>query len=386
MRVDPPLQPQVVVPIFHGTAREPRPAPGGRRHRARGVPHSRRSGGLAELGAEGLTPWTAAGAPTARRALDREATTLTLETGSIDPLTGRSVLPDRDGEPQRAPLPGHGTAPGTGPDGSPRRLGRRRRRAKRQGPLRGDRHAPAAQWRRRSATRRAARRIAKNLDAIERASPRRAAAPRRRGSHRSCPRSRASSRAPRVARPRRERRRRAPPWLLDEKIALAEAGLAAAAEITVDAVSARETAAPGEALRGHGVRLERRRERVEVQSVTLDPPTPGMRMPTPPPAGAAGGRFRQARRVEDPRDRAGERPAHPPLLPRAAASRRPLRLERRARRRARRAVRAVAADGRRAAEHRRARPSSSSARSRTACATRPSAKSAGRCAWCRRSK
>ena len=35
--------------------------------------------------------------------------------------------------------------------------------------------------------------------------------------------------------------------LLDEKIALAEAALASAAEVTLDAVSAREIAAPGEA-------------------------------------------------------------------------------------------------------------------------------------------
>jgi hypothetical protein len=60
--------------------------------------------------------------------------------------------------------------------------------------------------------------------------------------------------------------------LLDEKIALAEAALASAAEVTLDAISAREIAAPGEAFEVTGSVWNAGPESIELQSLTLESP------------------------------------------------------------------------------------------------------------------
>lgn len=86
------FRPQVVVSTFSGTARD-----GHGQHQAAGLT-AREAFVLAgdpkafpELAAEGLTPW----APTAlyrSTYFDREATTIHLPTGGLDPLTGRSYF------------------------------------------------------------------------------------------------------------------------------------------------------------------------------------------------------------------------------------------------------------------------------------------------------
>ncbi|HEX5758429.1 MAG TPA: PIG-L family deacetylase, partial [Thermoanaerobaculia bacterium] len=85
------FKPQVVVSVFRGT-----PHPNHGQHQAAGVAahEGYRAAGdpaaVPQLLAEGLPPWR----PQAlyrSTGFDREATTLTIETGLVDPLTGRSI-------------------------------------------------------------------------------------------------------------------------------------------------------------------------------------------------------------------------------------------------------------------------------------------------------
>ena len=87
------FRPQVVVSIFSGTERD-----GHGQHQAAGLTaravfdaagDPARFTGLA---AEGLTPWQPRAMYRETRWFDKESTTVTLETGAIDPLTGRSYF------------------------------------------------------------------------------------------------------------------------------------------------------------------------------------------------------------------------------------------------------------------------------------------------------
>ena len=104
------FRPQVVVSIFNGTARD-----GHGQHQAAGVT-AREAFRLAgdpaafpELAAEGLTPWKPV---TLLQETgywdDKEATTVVLPTGRRRSADRAFRLPDRDGEPQPPPLAGHG--------------------------------------------------------------------------------------------------------------------------------------------------------------------------------------------------------------------------------------------------------------------------------------
>ena len=175
---------------------------------------------------------------------------------------GTVRLPDRDGQPQPPPLPGHGPLQEPGPNDTLGRLGRGRRRAKRRRPLRRSRHAPArdgGRGARPGAPRRASRR---SSTTSKPASPKPGAASRRRASRPRCRRWRgvlSNLRAARGAQVRDGDGGTA--MLLDEKIALAEGALAAAAEVTLDAVSAPRDRRAGRGVRGDGVGVERRGRR-----------------------------------------------------------------------------------------------------------------------------
>ncbi len=281
------FRPQVVVAIFNGTARD-----GHGQHQASGViarDAYRMAGDPAafpSLAAEGLTPWTA-GTLLQETGYwdDKGATTVVLETGRVDPLSGRSVYQiamasrslhrSQDMGQLQEPGPNRTSVGwvegGAGRSGNELFSGIDTR-------LR----AMAAE------VRDPARRetISKKLDAVEAS----VAETRRRASTPGL-----ASVVPALARILSELRgSRAlvedgdggAAMLLDEKIALAEAALASAAEVTIDAVSAREIAAPGEAFEVSATVWNAGPERVEVQGVTLESPDAWHVDAEPPPAGA----------------------------------------------------------------------------------------------------
>jgi LmbE family N-acetylglucosaminyl deacetylase len=266
------FRPQVVVRIFNGTARD-----GHGQHQASGVTalEAYRLAGdpaaFPQLAAEGLTPWTPA---TLLQETgywdDKENTTVDLQTGRVDPLTGRSVYQiamasrslhrSQDMGQLQEPGPNHtmvGWVAGAGKTGPElfseidTRL--RSMAAEVQDPARRET-------------------IATKLDSVEAE----VAETRRRVSTPGL-----ASAVPSIARILSElRAARAlvedldggTAMLLDEKIALAESALASAAEVTLDAVSAREIAAPGEAFEITASVWNAGPESVEVQSVTLESP------------------------------------------------------------------------------------------------------------------
>ncbi len=208
-------------------------------------------------------------------------------------------------------------------------MGRGRRGTKRQRPLLRHRHAPLRHRRPRSPTRPRRAEIEKRLDAVEAG----VAGARRRLSTPDLP-----SIVPAVAlavadlRAARALVREGDggtAMLLDEKLALAQAALAAAAEVTLDAICGARNGGAGRVARNHGLGLERRpgrrrrRERRPRVAGRLDDGAAGRR--------GARRRVGQARGVEGAGDRARGRARDRPLLPRAAAPGRSLRLERGAR-------------------------------------------------------
>ena len=114
---------------------------------------------------------------------------------------------------------------------------------------------------------------------------------------------------------RRARRSSAPgdggtAMLLDEKIALAEGALAAAAGVTLDALAEREVTAPGESVGGHGERLERgRRSRSASRASRSCRPRAG------PPAAADAGRAGRAGKLEEWKTAVAVPAERPPTLP-----------------------------------------------------------------------
>ena len=279
------FRPQVVVCIFNGTARD-----GHGQHQASGVTGReayRLAGDAAAfptLAAEGLTPWTP---QTLLQETgywdDKEATTVDLQTGRVDPLTGRSVYQiamasrslhrSQDMGSLQEPGPNHTMVGwvegGAGRSGSDLFSGVDTR-------LRAMAAEVPDPARRKT--------ITKKLDAVEAA----VAETRRRVSTPGL-----ASAVPEIARILSDlRAARAlvqdgdggTAMLLDEKIALAETALAAAADVTLDAVAAREIAAPGEAFEVTASVWNAGAANVEVQSVTLES-LDGWSM-DPAPAGA----------------------------------------------------------------------------------------------------
>ena len=117
------FKPQVVVSVFPGV-----PHPNHGQHQAAGVtayaafPLAGDPNALPQLAAEGLPPWTPAGAlPLDLLRSQRQ------HDDAADRRhrpAGRQVdLPARDGEPQHAPLAGHGADPAARPPADPGRLG-----------------------------------------------------------------------------------------------------------------------------------------------------------------------------------------------------------------------------------------------------------------------
>ena len=267
------FRPQVVVSIFNGTARD-----GHGQHQAAGVT-AREAYRLAgdpaafpALAAEGLTPWTP-GTLLQETGYweDKEATTVVLQTGLVEPLSGRSVYQiamasrslhrSQDMGQLQEPGPNHTSVGwvegGAGRSGTELFSGvDTRLRA-----MAGEVEDPA---RRES--------IGKILDAVEAS----VAETRRRASTPGL-----ASAVPALARILSELRTArsllqpgdgGAPMLLDEKIVLAEAALASAAEVTLDALSAREIAAPGEAFEVTASVWNAGPENVEVRSVVLESP------------------------------------------------------------------------------------------------------------------
>ena len=265
------FRPQVVVSIFNGTARD-----GHGQHQAAGVTarEAYRLAGDAsafrELGAEGLTPWKPVTLLTETGYWeDKDATTVVLQTGRVDPLTGRSVYQiamasrslhrSQDMGMLQEPGPNQTSVGwvegGAGRSGNELFSGVDTR-------LR----AIAAEVP--DAARRA--QIEQRLDAVEAG----VADARRRVATPDLP-----SAVPAVARAVADlRAARAlvregdggTAMLLDEKLALAQSALAAAAGVTLDAISDRETAAPGESLEITASVWNAGRDGVAVESVVLE--------------------------------------------------------------------------------------------------------------------
>jgi LmbE family N-acetylglucosaminyl deacetylase len=307
------FRPQVVVSIFNGTARD-----GHGQHQAAGVT-AREAYRLAgdpaafpSLAAEGLTPWSP-GTLLQETGYwdDKEATTVVLQTGLVEPLSGRSVYQiamasrslhrSQDMGQLQQPGPNHTSVGwvegGAGRSGTELFSGVDTR-------LR----AMAAEVR--DPGRRET--IAKTLDGVEAE----VARTRRRVSTPGL-----ASAVPALARILSElRTARAllqdgdggAPMLLDEKIALAEAALASAAEVTLDALSAREIAAPGEAFEVTASVWNAGPENVEVRSVTLES-ADGWRVEAEPPP--AGGRAVAPGRLEEWKARATVPAAAAPTIP-----------------------------------------------------------------------
>ncbi|MGE5413243.1 MAG: PIG-L family deacetylase, partial [Syntrophomonadaceae bacterium] len=242
------FRPQVVVSIFSGTERD-----GHGQHQAAGVTaraafEAAGDGSkFSALGAEGLTPWQPLAMYRETRWFDKEATTVPLETGGVDPLTGRSYFQiamasrslhrSQDMGMLQPPGPqdtGVGWVAGAaGKDGHDLFAGVDTRLA-----------AMAAEVP--DPARRA--QMQKRLDrvgALTAEALRRLSTPDLAGT------------APTIAQALgelREARALVRPgdggtaMLLDEKIMLAESALAAAAGVTLDVLAERETAAPGESV------------------------------------------------------------------------------------------------------------------------------------------
>jgi LmbE family N-acetylglucosaminyl deacetylase len=305
------FRPQVVVTIFNGTARD-----GHGHHQAAGVTAReayRLAGDKAafpELAAEGLMPWMP-------QALyqetgywdDKEATTVVLQTGRVEPLTGRSVYQvamasrslhrSQDMGQLQEPGPNHtmvGWVEGgagrsgddlfSGIDTRPRAMA-----------------SEVADPARRAE-------IEKRLDAVEAG----VTDARRRLSTPGL-----SAVVPAIARALSDlRSARAllrdgdggTGMLLDEKIALAEIALAAAAEVTLDAVSAREVASPGEVLDVAASVWNAGAKSVEVQSLILESPD-GWSVEAP----AARARAVAAGKLEEWKARATVPAGAPPTIP-----------------------------------------------------------------------
>jgi LmbE family N-acetylglucosaminyl deacetylase len=267
------FRPQVVVAIFNGTARD-----GHGQHQASGViaREAYRLGGdptaFRELEAEGLTPWKP-------QALyqetgywdDKEATTVTLETGRVEPLSGRSVYQiamasrslHRSQDMGQLQEPGPNRTMVGWVDGGAGRSGTELFAGvdTRLSAIAAEVPDPA---------RRAE--MEKRLEAAQAA----AGEARRRVSTPEL-----ASTVPPIARALAELRSArtlvregdgGTGMLLDEKIALGETALAAAAEVAIDAVAVREVVAPGESLDVAASVWNAGAQRVEVASVVLESP------------------------------------------------------------------------------------------------------------------
>ncbi len=289
------FRPQVVVSIFNGTARD-----GHGQHQAAGVTArvAYRFAGdpaaFSELAADGLTSWQPL---TLYQETgywdDKEATTVVLSTGSVDPLSGRSFYQiamasrslhrSQDMGMLQEPGPNHTAvgwvAGGAGRGGNDLFSGVDTR--------------PRAMA---SEVADPARRveIEKRLDAVEAG----AVEARRRLSTPGL-----SAVVPAIARALSDlRSARAlvregdggAGMLLDEKIALTETALAGAAEVTLDAVSAREVASPGETLDVTASVWNAGGQAVEVQSLTLESPDGwGVEAPAGGARSVAGGKLEE---------------------------------------------------------------------------------------------
>ena len=165
--------------------------------------------------------------------------------------------------------------------------------------------------------------------------------------------------------------------LLDEKIVIAERALASAASVTLDAIAEREVSSPGESVEVTASVWNAGKEAVEVSAVSLESPDGWS---AGAPARAAASRRITSRSGRSPRRSRPSARADRPLLPREADVRRSLRLDGRPARRARRAVPArrlwPRSCGCASPEPR----SRSPARCRTGSATRRPARCAGSCA------
>ena len=201
------------------------------------------------------------GCPRGSRALfyreawfDPQAATLTLPTGGIDPLTGRSIYQLAMAGTQSAPLAEHGPAAGPrappgAPDAHRRRRGRRRRRALRRPRHLARRHRRAAAGGARSTGRRGGARGGRGggqASGARAPRPRAAGGGRRPGGGRA--RGGASGAGGRPS--RRRPRRGGGAGAAREKVAAAQEALAAIAGLVFDATSPAETVVPGERAAG----------------------------------------------------------------------------------------------------------------------------------------
>ena len=267
------FRPQVVVSIFNGTARD-----GHGQHQAAGVTAReayRLAGDAAAfptLAAEGLTPWTP-GTLLQETGYwdDKEATTVVLQTGRVEPLSGRSVYQiamasrslhrSQDMGSLQEPGPNHTSVGwvegGAGKSGAELFSGiDTRLRA-----MASEVHDPARR-----------EKIEKRLDVVEASvaeTRRRVSTP---GLGSAVPALARILSELRAARALVENGDGGTAMLLDEKIALAQTALASAAEVTLDAISAREIAAPGEAFEVTASVWNAGLASVDVESVTLESP------------------------------------------------------------------------------------------------------------------
>ncbi len=280
------FRPQVVVSIFNGTARD-----GHGQHQAAGVTAReayRLAGDPAAypgLAQEGLTPWKP-GTLMQETGYwnDKDATTVVLQTGRVEPLSGRSVYQiamasrslhrSQDMGQLQEPGPNQtmvGWVDGEGRSGNELFAGIDTRLRAMAGEVRD----PARR-----------ETIAKTLDTVEA----KVIEARRQVSTADL-----ASFIPALGGILTDlRRARAlvadedggAAMLLDEKLALAEIALAGAAEVTLDAVSAREIAAPGEAFDVTASVWNAGTTAVEVQSLSLESPE-GWTVAAPPAAARA---------------------------------------------------------------------------------------------------
>ena len=307
------FRPQVVVAIFNGTVRD-----GHGQHQASGITarEAYRLAGEAAafpaLAAEGLTPWTP-GALYQETGYweDKEATTVVLETGRVDSLTGRSVYQiamasrslHRSQDMGQLQEPGPNRTSVGWVEGGAGRSGNELfagidTRLRAMAAEVGD---PARR-----------ETISKALDAVEAK-----VAETRRSLSTPGLASAVTALAGilsdlRAARALVQDGDGGTAMLLDEKIALAQTALASAAEVTVDAVAARETAAPGEAFEVTASVWNAGSGRVEAQSVTLESPD-GWRVEAAAPP--AGGRAVAPGKLEEWKARATVPAGAPPTIP-----------------------------------------------------------------------
>ena len=305
------FRPQVVVSVFNGTARD-----GHGQHQAAGVTAReayRLAGDPAAfpgLAAEGLTPWSP-GTLLQETGYweDKDATTVVLQTGRVDPLSGKSVYQiamasrslhrSQDMGQLQEPGPNHTSVGwvegGAGRSGADLFSGV-------------DTHLRGMAAEVRDPTRRES--IAKKLDDVEASvgeTRRRVSSPGLASAVPALARILSNLRA---ARSQVRDGDGGAAMLLDEKIALAEGALASAAEVTLDAVSAREIAAPGEAFEVTASVWNAGSERVDVESVTLES-ADGWIIEAP----AAGARVIAPDKLEEWKARATVPAGAPPTIP-----------------------------------------------------------------------